>query len=467
MAGVSAESSTFFSVSPKALARPECFAVRRGDTTGRVDPRHHALREALNSPYPLAQLGALVRAEPGYGLSTRAATRVSGDEPRYIRITDFGEDGVEPGHTFVTAEEVESGYDLEVGDILFARTGSVGRTYIHEDTSEPAIFAGYCIRFQFDADRALPRFVYWWTKTAAYNRWVEAIRRPSVQSNINKEEFKSCLIPLPPLELQEELVAAMDAARGERREKLAAADGLLEGLNDLVLGELGIEQPAVDGRRVYAVRLGDTAQQDQLNADYYHPERIAAVRALIGMSGTLPSATLSEVADFKRQLLKTSGENYLGLAQIQSHTGELNNATDKASGNCYAYQEDDVLFARLRPYLNKVYRAEVSGSCSTEFHVLRVKDRETLSPEYLAAVLRSRLVLAQTVHMMAGNTHPRLTDQDVANLRVPVPDIKTQETIANKIIRRRDEARRLRSESEAGWQKAKSWFEVELLGAYV
>ena len=38
------------------------------------------------------------------------------------------------------------------------------------------------------------------------------------------------------------------------------------------------------------------------------------------------------------------------------------------------YQANDVLFARLRPYLNKVYRAEMNGCCSTEFLVLRIKN---------------------------------------------------------------------------------------------
>ena len=136
------------------------------------------------------------------------------------------------------------------------------------------------------------------------------------------------------------------------------------------------------------------------------------------------------MVDFIRNQLKTPGENYLGLAQVQSHTGELTDATDTATGTCYTYQTDEVLFARLRPYLNKVYRAEMDGCCSTEFHVLRVKNREKLLPEYLAAILRSRPVLAQTIHMMAGNTHPRLTDDDVEKLRIPIPIMEVQETIA-------------------------------------
>ena len=142
----------------------------------------------------------------------------------------------------------------------------------------------------------------------------------------------------------------------------------------------------------------------------------------------------------------------------------VRDATDTASGNCFTYQTDDVLFARLRPYLNKVYRAEMDGCCSTEFHVLRVKDRDALLPEYLAAILRSRLVLSQTVHMMTGNTHPRLTNDDVTNLTIPIPSLEVQARIGGEVVRRRDAARRLRREAEVGWAAAKRRFEMGLLG---
>lgn len=426
---------------------------------------YHALRESFTSTFPLVRLGTLALSEPSYGLSARAVARTSENEPRYIRITDFGDDGIEPGHEFVTAASVDVGYELHSDDILFARSGSVGRTYIHEDLSQPAVFAGYCIRFRFDRTRVSPQFVYWWTKTEAYLRWVAAIQRTAAQPNINKEEYKNSLIPLPPLEVQDTLVDAMDAARAERRAKLADADALLAGIDDFLLDALGITPPAEDTRRVFAVNLAQLSGQERLNSDYYHPERVQALRGLERAADSMTIAPLRDVVSFEREQLKTPGANYLSLAHVQSHTGERTDATDTASGNCFTFQTDDVLFARLRPYLNKVYRTEMDGCCSTEFHVLRVKDGVALLPEYLAAILRSRLVLSQTVHMMTGNTHPRLTNDDVANLTVPIPSLDVQARVAGEIVRRREQARRLRSEAEAGWAAAKRWFEVQLLGA--
>ena len=66
--------------------------------------------------------------------------------------------------------------------------------------------------------------------------------------------------------------------------------------------------------------------------------------------------------------------------------------------------------------------------------------------------------------MMTGNTHPRLTNEDMVNLVIPIPAPAVQETIATEARLRREAARRLRAEAEAGWQTAKRWFEAQLLG---
>lgn len=256
----------------------------------------------------------------------------------------------------------------------------------------------------------------------------------------------------------------MDAARTERRAKLAEADALLAGLDDYLLATLGLTPPPKDERKVFAVSLSILGSQTRLNPDYFHPERILAIRTLENAKQELAHFRLDQIVDFVRDQIKTPGPNYLSLANVQSHTGELVPIDEEVTGACSLFQRGDVLFARLRPYLNKVHAAESDGCCSPEFHILRAKNCATLQSDYLAAILRSSITLAQTRHMMTGNTHPRLTNEDVVNLMIPVPKPTVQEAIAAEARRRREEARRLREEAEAGWQAAKRWFEEQLLG---
>jgi type I restriction enzyme S subunit len=65
--------------------------------------------------------------------------------------------------------------------------------------------------------------------------------------------------------------------------------------------------------------------------------------------------------------------------------------------------------------------------------------------------------------MMTGNTHPRLTNDDMVNLVIPIPEIAVQERIATEARCRRDDARKLRADAEQLWQAAKAQFEAALL----
>lgn len=293
----------------------------------------------------------------------------------------------------------------------------------------------------------------------------------AVQGDLNLDAIRSFVVPVPPPKKRSELVGLLDMARQRRKEMLSAAEELLEGLDDFVLHQLGLVLLPSEDRMAYAVRLSDVHIGRKLYPDYFHPERLNAIRAISSAYEGERAATLGDIADFRRDQRKAQpDDDYLGLANVQSNTGERVDSTDAdGEGAVFEYVESDVLFARLRPYLNKVYRAEGKGVCSPEFHVMRIRPDEATGkprviPDYLAAILRSRIVLSQTRHMMTGNTHPRLANEDVVDLVVPVPKEKIQQTIAAEAARRRTEARRLRAQAVQLWEQGKADFEAALLG---
>ena len=373
------------------------------------------LENALLDVKPFRSLLSLVQ----YGCSDLAKEDPPGVP--ILRMNNIQEDGwVLSNLKYIELDERElDTYKLASEDILFNRTNSkelVGKCAVFRESGD-WVFASYLIRIRTDQSRLLPQFASDFLASGIGRLQIDCFSRQIIgMTNINAEEIRQLRLPLPPISEQEKLVATMDTARAERKAKLAKADVLLAGVDDFVLDALDIKPPPEDFRRVFAVNSARIREDGSLNSDYYHPERMLTLRALETASNDLRIAPLEDVVNFKRNQIKTPGENYLGLVNIQSHTGEITDSVDTAKGVCFTHETGDVLFARLRPYLNKVHRAETDGCCSTEFHVLRVKDPESLSADYLAAVLRSRLVLAQTVHMITGNTHPRLTNHDVANL---------------------------------------------------
>ncbi len=385
-------------------------------------------------------------------------------------LQDDGWDLTDLKYIMLSESEREN-YRLEKGDILFNRTNSkelVGKCEVFREDGH-WVFASYLVRVRVDSNATEPQFVSDFLNTQAGRIQIDRVSRQIIgMTNVNAQEIRDFVIPLPPLNIQRRLVSEMESARGSRAAKLAEADALLAGLDAFLLDQLGLTPPQPDKRLAFAMPLSIIGGSKQIGADYFHPERLNALKAIQKAKNAKRAERLEDIGDFHRDVAKEfNPEQYLGLAGVQSETGELANANEEpGKGQSFRFQEKDVLFARLRPYLNKVWLAERSGVCSTEFHVIRIKDeqREDILPGYLAAVLRSSVVVAQTKHMMTGNTHPRLANDDVVDLFIPIPNTNTQQAIVDELRRRRLAARRLREEATREWEAAKAHFEAQLLG---
>ncbi|MDO8473209.1 MAG: restriction endonuclease subunit S [Dehalococcoidia bacterium] len=129
--------------------------------------------------------------------------------PRYVRITDIDSDGTLKPDTFCTLSiETAEQFLLEVGDILFARSGAtVGKTFCYENSWGKCAYAGYLIRAKVDPTKAVHRFVYDFTKSNLYSQWIASISIKATIQNVSAEKYASLMIPLPPLSEQFRIVS--------------------------------------------------------------------------------------------------------------------------------------------------------------------------------------------------------------------------------------------------------------------
>ena len=168
-----------------------------------------------------AELGEVSSGKPKYG-SASSKAEFDG-EVRYVRITDIAESGQLKADGPVSPSEVDQQYFLETDDLLIARSGSVGRTYLHQVMPITHQYAGYLIRFRIDPAKALPKYVYQVTKSEAWNRWVERNSKVGTINNINAKQYSTFAFPLPSLETQRAIVDELDEEQGtiDQAERLA------------------------------------------------------------------------------------------------------------------------------------------------------------------------------------------------------------------------------------------------------
>ena len=180
----------------------------------------------------------------------------------------------------------------------------------------------------------------------------------------------------------------------------------------------------IDSNKVFLINYSELERR--LDPEQYHQERIDAIEKIKSTECYMP---LSSVVSFAKVVTKNikQGDVYVGLENITSEYGEYIETEEKQSiSGAAIFEKGDILFPKLRPYLNKVFYATFDGICSTEFYVLK---SHLVDAEYLSIFLRSSLVVNQTKHLMTGNTLPRLQTDDVKELLIPIPSKDLQQSV--------------------------------------
>lgn len=440
--------------------------MRRGNIAGRVDVNHNLFNQYIHKRHDKAEatLGSLCIEEPSYGTSAVAMPRTDEKQPKYIRITDFDDFGIEPSHEYMTAESYSDRHLLQEGDILFARTGgTVGKTYYYDGSIGEAVFAGYCIRFRFDNNKVLPKFAYWSTKTDAYKAWVKGIQRPSGQPNINKEEYKACKIILPDMPAQVKLASGMDAAISVRNEKLQQADKLLMEFEGEVSERCNLRQRD-QNKMCYAVKYSQL--DGVIDAKRYSAQRSDTTTLIV-----------SDVCDILDSKVNAAGYgkdiiDWIRIDDMPNRPLDIDEVrtqpADEIEGSFFEVEENDILVARLGPtILNQkivmVRAVKRTTIASSEFLVLRCK--KGYDPEAVMCVLKTKYFRDLMYSYARGSTPSRyrLSREDMQSL--PFPDIRgCQRGLAKKANEIRERVKVMRLQAEEGWQAAKVQFEKELSG---
>ena len=286
-------------------------------------------------------------------------------------------------------------------------------------------------------------------------------------------------LPFPKLSMthQNEMVQEMDTMRAELKTKLADADALLAGIDDFVLDALGIN-PSAPQRSVFAVSALDV-HNSRFDSDF-HSLRFRTIRNGIER-GKYPSKTIGEVCEYITSGFAAGRQNQAfdyeyGIPHIRplnldifgriSLEGTKFVPKSSTAENKLCIQ-GEVLFNNTNStdLVGKSAVFDLEQPCACSNHVTRLKPISGIVPEYLASVLNA---LRRTGYLgllsTNFNNQAGINKETLSQLHIPNPPVEEQSSIAAEVRRRREEARRLRSEAESGWQEAKRWFEKRLLG---
>jgi type I restriction enzyme S subunit len=218
---------------PKKASRLKTFVVRWKDFerwSVSYSQAVHSGTDITHGKYPIRELGSLLEFVQ-YGTSEKANTKEDGTPVLRINNIKNGILDLSDLKHIPLAKKTLDGLLLKDGDILVIRTNGsrdlVGTCAVFHE-KEDYVFASYLIRLRFNSQKVNPDFVSHFLNSELGREQVNAISRQIMQNNINSEELRSLQIPLPPLDVQKEIMRRVEEGRSKIRQEQEFAAKLKE-----------------------------------------------------------------------------------------------------------------------------------------------------------------------------------------------------------------------------------------------
>ena len=256
------------------------------------------------------------------------------------------------------------------------------------------------------------------------------------QENISLTQTQNMRLPLPPLAEQRRIVAKIEEAFAE----IDAIEKKKESLKrHIAQARQKILDLAIHGKLVPQNKADGTALDLLKNITHDKPHYGKMGDVPFEIPASWAWVKLGEVCAYgecENTDVKSIPETawILELEDIEKDSGKIIRFLTKSERNIngvrHSFKKGDVLYSKLRTYLNKVLVAPNDGFCTTEIIPIKVG---VLSSKYVCYVLRSQYFMDYTALCGYGVKMPRLSTADARKGLFPLPPLAEQKRIVEKI----------------------------------
>lgn len=216
---------------------------------------------------------------------------------------------------------------------------------------------------------------------------------------INTKKVGSLEIPLPPIEVQAEIVRILDkftSLEAELEAELDCRKRQYEYYRDKLLSFNNVGGQEVEWKKMSEV-------------SFYPKTRIDA----------------SELSD----------NSYIGVENLLKDKLGRTDSTVKPEGSVIQFVEKDILIGNIRPYLRKIWKSDCKGGTNGDVLCIRVKEPSEVSPDYLFHILSSEKFFRYDIKNSKGAKMPRGDKAAVMDFEIPVPSLEEQHRIVSILDR--------------------------------
>ncbi|MCF8255494.1 MAG: restriction endonuclease subunit S [Bacteroidia bacterium] len=324
-----------------------------------------------------------------------------------VRLTDFTKKW---SKDFVYVSKASYDFlkksSLIEGDLIMSNVGEPGIVFLVPDLKQPMTLGPNSILIRPNKKYSSSKFLHHYFLSEKGKKQIEEISTGAAQKKFNKTSFRDLDIHLPTLPEQQRIVALLDKAYA-----------------------------AIDKAKA-------NAEQNLKNAKELFESYLQGVFENKGNGWE--EKRLWNVCEYEKTSNKRDNLPYVGLEDIQSETGVFIGPFEPRSMKSltFYFNDEHVLYGRLRPYLNKVLLPDFEGHCSTEIFPIKPKNN-VLDRGFLFQWLISNETMKKINATWTGATLPRANMNTVLEFKINLPSLNEQQNIVQKLNALKAETKKL------------------------
>ncbi|CAD0220363.1 conserved hypothetical protein [Planktothrix agardhii] len=297
-------------------------------------------------------------------------------------------------------EELQKGH-LKVNDILITTRGNLGNIAIVTKDYDNANINAQIVLLRVKNEQIIPNYLKWCFDTLEVKHQIQQLSTGTALKQLPVSKLSQIKIPLPPIASQRRIANILDKA-DEIIRKRKEAIALTEQLQ----------------KSIFLDMFGDPVT----NPKGWEVEELNNVISII-------SGQVDPKVEPFIDMPHIGGEN------LQSNTNNIQNIKTprelKLKSGKYLFQSGNVLYSKIRPYLNQVVITDFSGVCSADIYPLRVIETK-IKNDFLIYLLRSKFFLDYAQKHSTRTNIPKINRPTLLSFRFPCPPINIQKDFSDK-----------------------------------
>lgn len=351
------------------------------------------------------KLGEVANCFAGGTPNTRISSYYDGDIP-WIRSGEINFNIITKSERNITEEGLKnsSAKLIKPYSVVLAMTGAtVGRSGVVE-------FSTSCNQSiaAIETNEEVLNYKYLYHYISSKYEAVKSLGQGALTS-LNLTIIKNIEIPIPPIQTQKEIVEILDKFTNyvtELQAELQARTKQYEYYRDMILSAEYLDKIS---RR--------NSQNDEV----------------------IVKTALKDIAEYSKRRVPASllnEKNYVGVENLlKGKLGKINSNYVPKEGNLIAFNIGDILIGNIRPYLRKIWIADLNGGTNGDVLAISLKKdaKYRVEPRFLYQILANESFFEYNVKFSKGAKMPRGDKKKIMEYEFFLPSIRVQKQIVSML----------------------------------